>query len=232
MLEHNGTINALEFYGGSHLITASEDGKVALFRTKDWECLHVLHHRSPLSGVAVHPSGKLAISVSARDKSLRLWNLVTGKQAGKAKTPKPINKAIWSRTGKYYALLGDSQIFLHHAEDGAALIAEIPCASRILTATFFDDSHLLFAGEGSLLHLWDIDAGAKETLTLDQKPRVKDMTVLYSDQADLLISVASEGSVCIWDMAKVLASKADGLTCIAKHSIKGLRPICMTACLQ
>jgi protein MAK11 len=237
MVEHNGTINALEFFGQSHLLTASDDGKVALFRTSDWECLHVLLHKAPISDVAVHPSGKLAISVSARDKSLRLWNLVTGKQASKAKTPKPVNKAVWSRTGRYYALLADTRIFLYDAENGASLVAEIPSSSRLLTATFFNDSHLLFAGEGSVLHCWDIEAGVEKSLTLDQKPRIKDMTALYSDQADLLITVASEGSVCIWDMASIITptkSDDDGIFryFIAKHSIKGLRPICMTACLQ
>ena len=44
----------------------------------DWSCLHILGgHKATVSDVAVHPSGKLALSVS-RDNTLRLWNLIEG----------------------------------------------------------------------------------------------------------------------------------------------------------
>ena len=33
-----------------------------------------------MTGLAVHPSGKLALSVS-KDKSLRTWNLIKGRKA-------------------------------------------------------------------------------------------------------------------------------------------------------
>ena len=38
-----GSITALEFHKDTHLVSASEDGTVAIFRTSDWECLKVLH---------------------------------------------------------------------------------------------------------------------------------------------------------------------------------------------
>lgn len=228
MVEHNGTISALEFFGTSHLITGSEDGKVALFRTKDWECLHVFLHKSPISAVAVHPSGKLALSVSA--KSLRLWNLVTGKLASRSKPPKHVNKAVWSRTGKYYALVSEQAIYLHDAENGAQLKATLPGQTRILTAKFFNDSHMVYAGEGSLLYVYDIESTATRQLESGQKPRIKDMSVLYSSHADLLITAASEGSVFVWDLAK--ATSQDPVDPLVKHTTSGLRLICLTSCLQ
>ena len=42
--------------------------------------LCILCHRGAVSAISVHPSGKMALSVG-RDKTLRTWNLMTGKAA-------------------------------------------------------------------------------------------------------------------------------------------------------
>lgn len=39
----------------------------------------MLGHKAAVSSVAVHPSGKLAMSVSVKDGTLRTWNMVTGR---------------------------------------------------------------------------------------------------------------------------------------------------------
>jgi len=42
-------------------------------------------HKGRVSGLSVHPTGKIAISVG-QDKALRLWNLMTGRKASANKT--------------------------------------------------------------------------------------------------------------------------------------------------
>jgi hypothetical protein len=37
-----GTITTLAFFSKTHMISTGEDGKLCIWRTKDWECLRVL----------------------------------------------------------------------------------------------------------------------------------------------------------------------------------------------
>ena len=82
-------------------MSSAEDSTIAVTRTRDWSLLSTIKapipkpvgrpsgDTAPLGGApsgvndfAVHPSMKLMISVGKGEKSMRLWNLVTGKKAG------------------------------------------------------------------------------------------------------------------------------------------------------
>ncbi len=96
LLRSQGSITWLCFYKDTHLLSASEDRSICVWRCGSWDCLRVLSgHRSvslssgmttqrhfkrtticcltsraPVTCVSVHPSGKLALSV-AKDRTLR-----------------------------------------------------------------------------------------------------------------------------------------------------------------
>ncbi|KAH7143901.1 WD40-repeat-containing domain protein [Dactylonectria macrodidyma] len=101
LLHHSSTVTALRFPSRSKLLSSSEDSNISVTRTRDWSLLSNI--KAPIakamgrpsgdtapfggtpSGVndfAIHPSMKLMISVSKGERSMRLWNLVTGKKAG------------------------------------------------------------------------------------------------------------------------------------------------------
>ncbi|KAF5018081.1 hypothetical protein F66182_9956 [Fusarium sp. NRRL 66182] len=101
LLHHSSTVTSLSFPTRSKLLSSSEDSTIAVTRTRDWSLLSNI--KAPIakpqgrpsgdtapfggtpSGVndfAIHPSMKLMISVSKGERSMRLWNLVTGKKAG------------------------------------------------------------------------------------------------------------------------------------------------------
>ena len=101
LLHNSSTVTSLSFPTRSKLLSSSEDSTIAVTRTRDWSLLSNI--KAPIakpqgrpsgdtapfggtpSGVndfAIHPSMKLMISVSKGERSMRLWNLVTGKKAG------------------------------------------------------------------------------------------------------------------------------------------------------
>lgn len=101
LLHHSSSVTALYFPTRSKLLSAAEDNTIAITRTRDWTVLSTIKapipkaigrpsgDTAPLGGTpagvndfAVHPSMKLMISVGKGEKSMRLWNLVTGKKAG------------------------------------------------------------------------------------------------------------------------------------------------------
>ncbi|KAI9897158.1 hypothetical protein N3K66_008180 [Trichothecium roseum] len=98
---HSGAVTALAFPSRSKMLSASDDSTIAVMRTRDWALLEPIKvpaakaygrpsgDTAPLGGtpsgvndLAVHPSMRLMISVSKGERSMRLWNLVTGKKAG------------------------------------------------------------------------------------------------------------------------------------------------------
>ncbi|KAI6373283.1 hypothetical protein MCOR25_003489 [Pyricularia grisea] len=101
LLHHSSTITKLSFPTRSKLLSSSEDSTIAITRTRDWSLLSAIKvpipkaygrpsgDTAPMGGTpagvndfAVHPSLKVMISVSKGERSMRLWNLVTGKKAG------------------------------------------------------------------------------------------------------------------------------------------------------
>ncbi len=88
MSSPSGSITYLEFPSRSHLLSASEDGTLCLFHARDWNVLRILKgHKGRVNCVAVHPSGKLALSVG-QDRTLRMWDLMRGKGSASTKLGK------------------------------------------------------------------------------------------------------------------------------------------------
>lgn len=59
--------------------------------------------RGEINSLAVHPSGKLCFSV-ARDRTLRMWNLVKGRIAYIRRLEREANLVMLSQKGSRYAL--------------------------------------------------------------------------------------------------------------------------------
>lgn len=77
---HSGDITDIQFHG-KYMLSASDDQTINLWRTKDWEFLKTLKaHKGRVNSLAVHPTGKIALSVSI-DRSAIVWNLMTGRKA-------------------------------------------------------------------------------------------------------------------------------------------------------
>ncbi|KAJ6260018.1 hypothetical protein Dda_5663 [Drechslerella dactyloides] len=100
---------SLSFPSKSTLISTDEAGYIHIFRTRDWSLLTSMHCPAPkprpgaiahsgigggVSDLAVHPSGKLALSVSRNERAVRMWNLMTGRKAGVLAFPKSIPRLI------------------------------------------------------------------------------------------------------------------------------------------
>ncbi|KAK2753583.1 hypothetical protein FQN54_007360 [Arachnomyces sp. PD_36] len=101
LLHHSSSISALYFPTRSKLLAAAEDNTISVTRTRDWSVVSTIKAPNPktlgrpsgdtappgaapagVNDFAVHPSMKLMLSVGKGEKTMRLWNLVTGKKAG------------------------------------------------------------------------------------------------------------------------------------------------------
>ncbi|KAJ8976916.1 hypothetical protein NQ317_014088 [Molorchus minor] len=130
LTHHNATINCLKFTPNhSHLISGSADGVLAIVRVGNWQLEKVwekAHKGSAILDIAVHPSGKLALTLGS-DCSLRTWNLIKGRQAyiinlnSKSKDARSLDKIIWAEDGIRFVLFGGRYTEIWSIESGGII---------------------------------------------------------------------------------------------------------------
>ena len=118
LVQHSSSVTALHFPSRSKLLSASEDNTISITRVRDLEVVSTVKAPKPkvagqasgdstdvgtapagVNDFAVHPSMKLMVSVGRGEKSMRLWNLVTGKKAGVLNFDRVVLQAV--KEGKY-----------------------------------------------------------------------------------------------------------------------------------
>ena len=80
--------------------------------------------RAPILDISVHPSGRALLSV-AKDKRLKMWNLVDAQMIYKQKFDKEMQLVCWSPAGSHYALVSFKEV----------AIRDSVCAVLFATAT-------------------------------------------------------------------------------------------------
>ncbi|KAL3918073.1 MAG: hypothetical protein SGILL_004412, partial [Bacillariaceae sp.] len=66
----------------THCIGGFSDGKICIYKKRDWSDQHVLAgHDGGVGALAVHPTGKMALSGGVTDGKLKLWDLTKGRLA-------------------------------------------------------------------------------------------------------------------------------------------------------
>lgn len=137
LLHHSSSVNKLYFPTKGKLFSAADDNTIAISRTRDWTVLSTIKVPIPkaqgrpsgdtagpgevpagVNDFAIHPSMKVMVSVSKGEKSMRLWNLVTGKKAGVLNFDRDLlqavgetryssgegRKVLWSDDGEDYVV--------------------------------------------------------------------------------------------------------------------------------
>ncbi|QDS72749.1 hypothetical protein FKW77_004062 [Venturia effusa] len=154
LLHHNGAVTSLYFPTHSKLLSAAEDNNIAVARTKDGIVLTTIKAPIPkpigrpsgdtagpgevpagVNDFAVHPSMKLMLTVGKGERSMRLWNLVTGKKAGVLNFEKSTlqqvgegkfgtgegRRIIWNSTGEEFAI----------AFERGAVVYDVDCKPKV-----------------------------------------------------------------------------------------------------
>lgn len=232
LTHHSGTITALAFHSTTHLLTASSDSSIHLLRTKDWESLLCLgrHKGDSVEAVAMHPSGKLAVSVGKKNE-MKVWNLQTGKQAAASKVPlKDSLVAEWdAHSGDYLLLASDTQLLVFQASN-----FEVPMINkktpRLHSAVFMyamDRLFVVFGGEGAQISYFAVD-NPEDVLCFDSghTPRVKCLKAVEIGDTLYLVSASSDGTIRLWNFTRILGEE-EAPKPVAEHNCD-LRITCMT----
>ncbi|KAG9018904.1 hypothetical protein FRB90_008485 [Tulasnella sp. 427] len=228
LFQHTGSITHLTFPSPHHLLSCSEDGTIVLYRTKDWAVLRVFKgHKGKVNCVAVHPSGKLALSVGS-DRTIRMWDFMRGKSAGSTKIYKEAELVRWSTTGTKFVVqtLATIDVF----STSMTLLCQITHTARIQDLRFVsvpgksDGSELLLvAGEDKKVAIYKEDKPntSADGYTIEEPEeklaykvighfighdsRVKAVATLpitlpSGDQTTYLSTIGSDGKIHLYDL--------------------------------
>jgi protein MAK11 len=158
--QHDGTVTGLNFYSSSHMLSCSDDGSICIWRTHDWTLLHILGgHKGAVTGMHVHPTGRMAISVSS-DRTLRLWNLLEGRCAFIKRTKGDGQLIEWSPSGAHFAVGIHSDLFIYDAaSESAADDGVVRCShsTRLNSIAWVNDGVLVTASNDNELRFWKTD---------------------------------------------------------------------------
>lgn len=137
LMHHARGVSKLQFPTKGKLFSGADDCTIAISRTRDWTVLSTIKVPIPkpvgrpsgdtagpgevpagVNDFAIHPSMKVMVSVGKGEKSMRLWNLVTGKKAGVLNFDRQLleavgegryssgeaRKVLWSEDGDDYVV--------------------------------------------------------------------------------------------------------------------------------
>jgi len=204
LLHHSGTITCLAFYNKTHMLSSGEDGEICLWRTKDWEKLTSFKgHKSGVTWVAIHPSGKLALSIST-DKTLRCWNLVEGKAAYTLKLYRKDGLRIfWNKTGNLYGIMFDREVIVYDAANPNKSHT-FSHKGRINDFRFIQHEgkdYIVTGNEDKKVRMYDIEA-EKCIAQWDNgsETRIKCIDVIENEGVTLLCTCSSDGIINVWDL--------------------------------
>lgn len=239
---HSGAITSLTFIGDTHLLSGSEDSTICIWRVYDWQCLHILGgHKGEISGISVHPSGKLALSVS-KDNTLKTWNLIHGRCAFTRRLRGAANKVLWHSAGEHYLLVVGAELQVYETKDSKACSVSFTLGSRINQAVFTNidssaessSSKICIAVicEDKLLHLMDLtgkmltgqgvdltnilDSGRARDMWSSRPASVgsSEMKDIMKDEGASLAIVTSNGLLSILSCRALCQLASEGDACV------------------
>ncbi|ODQ67064.1 WD40 repeat-like protein, partial [Nadsonia fulvescens var. elongata DSM 6958] len=241
LMEHTGNVRSLQFFQNKWMLSCGDDGKIFVWRTKDWEVLATLKgHTAGVVDLAIHPSGKIAISVGD-DNALRLWNLMTGRKASQIKIDRNVIGCGWSDKGDRYAIAFEKKLQLYNPTDNTILLqltskTPIYCMKLFVLndveyiVTSHGNGKILFTPLDAAIAAYEATGGNKiaiEETGLAQgfeiaahAVRVKSFTLHYYAPTGVwyLASVSTDGKLVISDLSQkdqvAVYDTGDRLNCI------------------
>jgi WD40 repeat protein len=230
---HTGSITALCFYKIKHLLSASTDGTICVWRLKDWECL--LQRKAHTKGVralALHPSGRMALSLGEGSRKAKLWNLATGQEALVFKLVRGSDAALsvpsvsgekqfvkndgdlplqccWSASGDMFLIQWAAQVDVFRVSDGAkAPIVSFAFDSKV-TCCLCAAEGVVLAGTDDGAVVW-LSVAERRIVRRETLPGRVRQVALFGES---IVAITTAGHVTVLGGKSV--SLSDRLTCLA-----------------
>ena len=201
---HQGYINSVTFSAdGTKLVSGADDGMVQIWDAKTMEPLRLIRvSDSAVQVTEFSPDGKTILTAS-RDRSLRLFEVSTGKQIREFE-----QQHQWSILAARFS--PDGMRVVSGSEDNQAIIwdvttgqpiAELNGHTAAVTSVSFsaDGKRVLTASRDNSAKLWDVTRGNEGNEILTLKSHKQEVTAVDFSQSMLNVLTGSrDGTAIVW----------------------------------
>ncbi|KAG8221093.1 WD40-repeat-containing domain protein [Butyriboletus roseoflavus] len=219
LMHHQGSITYLQFPSRSHLLSASEDGTLCLFHARDWTVLRSLKgHKGRVNSVAIHPSGKVALSVG-HDKTLAYVGFDACHEEGEV--------VRWSSSGSMFIVQSLSSLDVFSTD--MVLRHTVTHPSRIHDLRFLSDDPQFPPTIIAEMVGHSNRVKAVETLHI-ALPKTPSKSEDARAQTTIACTISSDGKIFVYDLAAVPAETKETLQLHpeVEYDTKGTRLTCLT----
>jgi RNA polymerase sigma factor (sigma-70 family) len=187
---------------GKLLATAGPKNRVSLWDVATLKELHSLRgHPGEVRCLDFAPDGKQLVTGCMNDKSVRLWEVASGKEIRCFQAPGIVDGVRYSPDGKMIAIRSSGGvIFLWDVKSGKKLHQFTGYSNGVsFSMAFSPDGTKLLAPQGNALQVWEIATG-KELFPASGIREGIDR-LAYSGDGQTLATVSWEGTIRLWDTA-------------------------------
>jgi PAS domain S-box-containing protein len=204
-LVHPTALRSVAFGPDGQTLLTADRLSARLWRRADRNPLGppLTHGAVQLMDAALSPDGQV-VATASWDKTVRLWDALTGKQITTLPHDEPVLRVVFRpRTGTLLTISGSR-------EKGHVLIWDLarrrsrPLASLenvpVLTAAYSPDGRLLLTGGPDRLgRIWDPETGREVTPPLRHSDWV--LTAAFSPNGETVVTGSRDGTVRAWDVS-------------------------------
>ncbi len=157
-------------------------------------------HSKMLRGIAFSADGKQIVSCSG-DRTVRIWNVETGKEEKQLKFKRGARTAIFSPNSKLLAVGGlDRKVYIIDLKTGKPRHKLAGHSFSIRSLAFSPDGKTLASGSDDMsIMLWNVESGEKKVTLTGHSSLVTALT--FDQDGKQLYSASPDGSVRVWDVA-------------------------------
>lgn len=215
----------------THCILGFTNGKIAIYKKRDWSVQHVLAgHEGGVSSLAVHPSGKLCLSGGTSDGKLKLWDLTKGRLAfvnkitptsahnGRTKYD-PVVSMVWSKEGDFYALAHGAHVTVREVASGKDLL-DVELLSRV-------NQVALMAGPEGLFVVAACNDGSLPVLAVEESNDESRRAIMAIEPVDSVIA-GEERFRCITTVQGYYVVTANSAGVVSLMNLEGAVKMIMT----
>jgi WD40 repeat protein len=172
----------------THCVIGFSNGKISIYKKRDWSVQHVLAgHEGGVAALAVHPTGKMALSGGVNDGKLKLWDLTKGRLAfvnkidpastrGGRAIYDPITSLVWSKDGDFYAMSHGPHVTVRQVGSGKTLL-DVDLPSRVNQVT-------LMTGPDGLFVAAACNDGSLPVLAIEDSPEESRRAIMAIEPVD------------------------------------------------
>lgn len=192
---HDGAVNAVAWLADGRIVTASEDGRIALWSAGRAQPDRMLEgHTAPVAALAVSPDGKTLASASW-DRTIRLWPLAGGEPRVLEGHRMNVNGVAFTPDGQVLVSAGyDATLRFWSLNGGSQLVRNMPTALN--TVAIAPDGEIATAGADGKVYLLSPQGEVVAGVQISPTPVI---ALAVSSDGKLIAAAGIRGSVGVID---------------------------------